>query len=167
MIWYLLSLIPSVGTAGKSLVLHFFTNVEYRFFFPGTWVEMSVGCSEHLGWVRAQGCAGWGGTGAALTLTPVLCWWDAQPRPEAAEGSSKSGTAWFLQKAWPCCSAPCWFDNNRVFIDKRPCDPNCVRIKPHSDKASSVLQPNLTNGASSSEGIKEQNSCLDGGSADH
>lgn len=49
--------------------------------------------------------------------------------------------------------------------------PNCARIEPDSDKASSVLQPNLTNGAASSEGIKgrlkEQNSSLDEGSVDH
>lgn len=58
-----------------------------------------------------------------------------------------------------------------MLIDKRPCDPNCVGIKPDSDKASSVLQPNLMNGAASSEGIKgslkEQNSSLDEGSVDH
>lgn len=39
-------------------------------FFPGTWVEMCVGSSEHVGWVRAQGCAEWEGTGACTCPHP-------------------------------------------------------------------------------------------------
>lgn len=39
-------------------------------FFPGTWVEMCVGCSEYLDWVRAQGCAEWAGAGASTCPRP-------------------------------------------------------------------------------------------------